>query len=183
MTVYGTSAIWRVPEDNTSSSFPEPTSPYDTPDLILFNDISAGNTVSPDAYIFNNSASMTSSIAINENPGGKVDPAQDCGFESLIVTVVGAVQFPDGGSYDTLQRMKTWLIEAKTLSQYYPFGRFGLRLTKMPQLNLTPRAERGYMLHNLQWVQEGESISKLSFVATLRFNGVVGAKIGDYYIW
>lgn len=79
------------------------------------------------------------------------------------------------------------MLEDKTINvtnKVFPKGRFGLRLNDFTALNLTPTADRGYILSNVEFIRDGETKGKLQFVATLRFNGSIGSpNASGQYIW
>ena len=143
-------------------------------------------------HIINNNLNFIIGFAENERPGA-FNEIQDTGPESLTYTISGSIETPN--SNDIQQITKEWLIEDK---QTHPFtkGMFGLELDNFgTTYNCIPtetgttsptRAEqaRGLVLTNWEWVQDSETLAKLSFVATLRFSGDEGISTTDpKYNW
>lgn len=172
MVVKGQSAIWR---DGA-----EPTTEVGTEDVIQFMDNAVVNV---GGYIVNTRFIMNSAIALNENPGEQVDPLQDTGFEGLTVIITGSIEDPEGIGKTMAHRLKRWMLESKRVTSTFPKGRFGLRLNDFEVFNLTPGTDRGYLLENVEFGREGETKGKITFIATLRFNGSVGSLTGSEFVW
>ena len=172
------SVIWRA-----TSSGAEPTTYNGNEDIIEFN---TGAVVNNEGYILQTKFSISSSVAVNELPGG-VDKLQDTGVQGITVTVTGSINDPQTAGLDPAHKIKQWMLEDKTNTSF-PKGRFGLRLNDFNGLNLTPsnasNNERGYILSNVEFIRDGDTKGKLQFVATLRFNGSIGSPNGSgQYIW
>lgn len=169
----GNSAIWR---DGA-----EPTTEVGTEDIIQFNDDALVNNR---GYIVNTGFQIKAGIARNERPGA-VDKRQDTGLSSVVITVTGSIQEPAnaGEGLDPAHTFKAWMIEDKTVVTTFPKGRFGLRLDDFPAFNMTPTTTKGYMLQDVQFTRDGETKGKLSFIATLVFNGAVGSPTSGEYLW
>jgi hypothetical protein len=165
------SAIWR---DGV-----EPITTVGTEDIIEFN---SGAVVNSNGEIVSTRFIMNSGIAVNENPGNAVDPLQDTGFIGLTAIITGHIINPQGDE-SAAHKLKAWMLEDKRVITTFPKGRFGLRLNDFPTFNLTPNTSRGYMLHNVEFVRDGETKGKLGFIITLRFNGTEGTPTGGQYIW
>lgn len=167
MAINGQSCIWRDTTETLST------------DKIEFN---GGAVVNEQGNIMQTKFTISSSVAVNELPGG-VDKLQDTGVQGITVFVTGSIQDPQVDGLDTAQKFKQWMLEDKT-STALPKGRFGLRLNDFTALNLTPTADRGYILSNIEFIRDGDTKGKLQFVATLRFNGSIGSPNGSgHYIW
>lgn len=154
MAVDGDSAIWR---DNTETA---------ATDKLEFNDNAVINT---DGNIMNTGITIDVGIARNERPG-EIDKLQDTGPSGVTITVTGTISDPEGDD-STAHKFKTWALENKTVDVTFPKGRFGLRLNDFPSFNLTPTKDRGYMLESINFIRDGITKGKLSFIAVLRFNG------------
>lgn len=167
MAINGQSCIWRDTTETLST------------DKIEFN---GGAVVNEQGNIIQTKFTISSSVAVNELPGA-VDKLQDTGVQGITIFVTGSIQDPQVDGLDTAQKFKQWMLEDKT-STALPKGRFGLRLNDFTALNLTPTADRGYILSNIEFIRDGDTKGKLQFVATLRFNGSIGSPNGSgHYIW
>jgi hypothetical protein len=167
MAINGQSCIWRDTTETLST------------DKIEFN---GGAVVNEQGNIIQTKFTISSSVAVNELPGA-VDKLQDTGVQGITIYVTGSIQDPQVDGLDTAQKFKQWMLEDKT-STALPKGRFGLRLNDFTALNLTPTADRGYILSNVEFIRDGDTKGKLQFVATLRFNGSIGSPNGSgHYIW
>lgn len=167
MAINGQSCIWRDTTETLST------------DKIEFN---GGAVVNEQGNIIQTKFTISSSVAVNELPGA-VDKLQDTGVQGITIYVTGSIQDPQVDGLDTAQKFKQWMLEDKT-STALPKGRFGLRLNDFTALNLTPTADRGYILSNIEFIRDGDTKGKLQFVATLRFNGSIGSPNGSgHYIW
>ena len=167
MAINGQSCIWRDTTETLST------------DKIEFN---GGAVVNEQGNIIQTKFIISSSVAVNELPGA-IDKLQDTGVQGITIYVTGSIQDPQVDGLDTAQKFKQWMLEDKT-STALPKGRFGLRLNDFTALNLTPTADRGYILSNVEFIRDGDTKGKLQFVATLRFNGSIGSPNGSgHYIW
>jgi hypothetical protein len=169
------SIIWRV---NTSPGS-EPTGDTLTLDKIEFNE---GAVVNANGYLTNTRFVMGSSVAVNEMPGS-IDKLQDTGVNGITIYVSGSITDPSGNGKNPAHKFKEWMLEPKT-NTVFPKGLFGLRLDDFPVFDLTPTADRGYILTDVEFVRNGDTKGKLEFIATLRFSGTVGSKDGNGdYTW
>tara|TARA_R110002020_G_scaffold403348_3_gene613481 strand:+ start:209 stop:754 length:546 start_codon:yes stop_codon:yes gene_type:complete len=175
------SAIWRA--GTTTGAGTEPATTGGTEDIIEFN---SGAVVNNNGVIINTKFSMTSAVAVNEMPSS-IDKLQDTGVNGIMVFITGSIEDPKTGGLDQAQKFKTWMLEDKTINEtnkVFPKGRFGLRLNDFNALNLTPTADRGYILSDVEFTRNGETKGKLEFIATLRFNGTIGTANGSgQYVW
>ena len=173
------SAIWRAGTVNGSGAEPSGSGS----DIIEFN---TGSLINDQGHILQTKFNITSSVAVNELPGA-VDKLQDTGVQGIIIYVTGSINNPQGDGSDPAQKFKEWMLEDKTINvtnKVFPKGRFGLRLNDFTALNLTPTADRGYILSSVEFIRDGETKGKLQFVATLRFNGIIGSPNGSgQYLW
>jgi hypothetical protein len=165
------SAIWR---DGV-----EPATTGGTEDIIEFGSAAAVNL---GAYITNVSFSIPTGIARNERPG-ELDKLQDTGASGVTITISGVIVNPNGTGEGAVKTLKAWALEAKTVDTTFPKGRFGLRMDDMNSFDMTPTTTKGYMVDNIEFGREGETVGKATFVITLRFNGAIGSPSGGYYDW
>lgn len=157
------SAIWR---DTTT----EPSSPDG--ELIEFNE----EPIEVDgAIIAQSDFNIVSAIGINEKPKGNVNEIQDTFVDSITLILTGSVANPKNvDAINPFKTVKIWMLDPKTVVSTFPKGRFGLRLDDFPHFNLNPTSTRAYILFDWRWIREGEWTGRVSFVATLKFNGDIG---------
>ena len=169
------SVIWRV-----TSTGAEPTGTTGTEDIIEFN---TGAVVNKNGFIMNTRFTLSSSVAVNEMPAS-INKLQDTGVGGIIIYVTGSIADPQtiSGGLKPAHKFKTWMLEDKTNADF-PKGRFGLRLDDFDALDLTPHADRGYILSDIDFTRSGDTKGKLEFIATLRFNGSIGTATSGQYIW
>ena len=170
------SVIWRA----TSGSGTEPATNAGTEDIIEFN---AGSVVNKNGFIINTRFTLSSSVAVNEMPAS-INKLQDTGVGGIIIYVTGSIEDPEtvSGGLKPAHKFKTWMLEDKTNTTFLK-GRFGLRLNDFDALDLTPTADRGYILSDIDFTRSGDTKGKLEFIATLRFNGSIGTPTSGQYIW
>lgn len=170
------SVIWRA----TSGSGTEPATNAGTEDIIEFN---AGSVVNKNGFIINTRFTLSSSVAVNEMPAS-INKLQDTGVGGIIIYVTGSIEDPEtvSGGLKPAHKFKTWMLEDKTNTTFLK-GRFGLRLNDFDALDLTPTADRGYILSDIDFTRSGDTKGKLEFIATLRFNGSIGTATSGQYIW
>ena len=156
----GDSAIWRATSAGAESS--------NGTDIIEFNLGAAPDNTS---NITQTELEMDVGVGENEKAGGDVNELQDTGLATISFVITGSILSPSTSA--AVQRIKIWLIEAKTNSTF-PKGRTGLRLNDFPGFDLTPTGIRGYFLSNFKLIRPREFRGKLYFIGTLRFNGDVG---------
>ena len=138
------SAIWRAGTVNGAGTEPSGSGS----DIIEFN---TGAVINDQGHILQTKFNITSSVAVNELPGA-VDKLQDTGVQGIIIYVTGSINNPQGDGSDPAQKFKQWMLEDKTINitnKVFPKGRFGLRLNDFTALNLTPTADRGYILSSV----------------------------------
>jgi len=147
-------------------------------DIVEFND----NAALPDATggVMQTQITLTSAIAINEKPKGKLDELQDTGFATLSFQITGTVENPTNSAIPAL--IKQWMIDDKT-TDTYPFGRFGIELDDFPDYDIHPNSNRGAILADWSWVREGQTRGKAAFVATVRFNANLTGLNSPTYAW
>jgi len=154
-------------------------------DLIQFD---LGN-VSDGKHIHQTELGMTIGIGENEKPKGNINELQDTFLDGIEWTITGSVE---GASNTSLQKVKEWLIEAKT-DAVFTKGRFGLELDSadITDYNLipsgtgaSPEQPRGYIITNWRWIRAGAQPGRIDFIAILRFNGELGiAGTSPPYDW
>lgn len=177
------SVIWRA-TDSTGDAGAEPTTTVGTEDIIEFN---LGAVVNKNGFIMNTRFTLSSSVAVNEMPAS-INKLQDTGVGGIIIYVTGSIEDPEttSGGLKPAHKFKTWMLEDKTINvtdKVFPKGRFGLRLNDFDALDLTPTADRGYILSDIDFTRSGDTKGKLEFIATLRFNGSIGTATDGQYIW
>lgn len=127
------------------------------------------------AIIAQSDFNIVSAIGINEKPKGNVNEIQDTFVDSITLTITGSISNPKNvSSINPFKTVKIWMLDPKTVVTTFPKGRFGLRLDDFPHFNLNPTATRAYILYDWRWIREGEWTGRVSFVATLKFNGNIG---------
>jgi hypothetical protein len=129
---------------------------------------------------------MVVAIGDNEKPQGNVNELQDVGVDSATWVITGSIESPITNSVQQL--VKEWMFDGKT-DAVYTKGRFGLEMDDLTSYNCNPTGTgsateqpRGYILSNWKWIKDGETSGKVSFIATLRFNGDPGTS-GNSYSW
>lgn len=182
------SVIWRVLSTGAEPSDPsEAVQPDPSVDKILFNDLSISET--KQSSIIQSQTTMTSAIAVNAKPKEALDELQDTGFSELTVVLTGSIKEPKNNGLIYAHKLKTWMLEDKTNASF-PYGRFGLRMNDFSIFNLTPNANRGYIISDVSFTRDGETSGKIGVIITLRLNGnntstgIPGTANGDgQYIW
>jgi hypothetical protein len=165
------SAIWR---DGA-----EPSTTGGTEDIIEFGSTAIVNL---GANITNVGFRIPTGIAVNQVPG-QINKLQDTGVSGVTIDITGVIADPQGTGIGAVKTLKAWALEAKTVDTTFPKGRFGLRLNDFKGFDMTPTETKGYMLENIEFGREGETLGKATFVITLRFNGAIGSPSGGYYDW
>jgi len=124
---------------------------------------------------------LTNAIAVNEKPKGQLDIIQDTGFSAVTYIITGFIVDPTNSQVPAL--VKQWMVEAKTTTSF-PLGRFGIELDDFPSYDVHPNSNRGIILQDWNWIRDGETRGKSSFVATLRFNSnVTGLNSAGSFAW
>ena len=134
-------------------------------DIAHFN----GGTL-PDATggVIQNTITLTSAIAINAKPKKELDELQDTGLSTITWQITGHIKDPKNSLIPAL--VKKWMCQPKFVVTTFPKGRFGLQLDDFPGYNVRPNANRGIMIESWNWIRDGETAGKASFVAVLRFS-------------
>jgi len=158
----GTASIFRI----TTTGDTEATQKTAGDELIEFN---AGAT-EPDArsHLSSLRISFTEDISIHPNPNRHLSQIQAGKLGTQIVTIKGYFDRPaaSGG----LTQFLNWMKEDKTNASL-PFGRFGIRIDNVNQLNITPVTAFGYILHSV-WIEDIEEYqSRANFECVLYRNG------------
>ena len=106
---------------------------------------------------------------------------EDTGFEGIDPIISGTIKTEN--ILEAEYKIKRWLLEDQFTTPL-PMGRFGLRLNDNPVFNLTPNAERGYMLERIRLIRPGTHRGKLQFIGFLKFNGAIGTPNNrGEYVW
>ena len=134
---------------------------------ILFN---SSPVIATGSYLFNTEVNYRNATPENPRVGGQINEVQDMGLQGIDVQVTGQIRQSSSVTED-LQHLVTWLQEDKTEQTTYPKGIFGLRMDDMPQFNITPAFNFGYVLAQTRIIRDGEYKEKASIVTTLRFSG------------
>lgn len=176
-----TSYIWRSTGGQQHATTKQGTRAAATTDVITFTATNATDG----KHIHQTELDMVVAIGDNEKPQGDVNELQDVGVDSVTWIITGSVESPT--SNDVFQTVKKWMFGGKT-DVVFTKGRFGLELDDITAYNLIPTGTgaateqaRGYILSNWKWIKDGETNGKVSFIATLRFNGDPG--IASTYSW
>lgn len=180
-----TSYIWRSTSGQQNGLTKLGTRSAAGTDVIQFDSTSVTNG----KYIHQTQLDLIIGVGENEKPKGNVNEIQDTFLDSITWIITGSVVTQTGSS-SVLQKIKEWMIEAKT-DAVFTKGRFGLELDDIDAYNLvptgtgaSPEQPKGYVLTNWRWIRDGETKGKAGFIATLRFNGDVGnTTTTPYYNW
>jgi hypothetical protein len=147
-------------------------------DIVEFN----GGAL-PDATggVIQNTITLTKAIAVNSKPKKNLDELQDTGLSTVTWQVTGHIKNPKTSAIPDL--VKKWLFEDNFVVTTFPHGRFGLQLDDFPHYNVRPNANRGIMLESWNWIRDGETAGKASFVAVLRFSANDTGKNSPTFEW
>ena len=154
-------AIWRATIGNPGEDDAVPEN------IILFN---SSPVVATGSYVFNTEVNYRNSTPENPRVAGQINEVQDMGLQGIDIQVTGQLRNTSSTTGD-LAHLVTWLQEDKTLQDGFPKGRFGLRMDDMPQFNLTPAEDFGYVLAQTRIIRDGEYKQKAGVILTLRFSG------------
>jgi hypothetical protein len=135
--------------------------------IILFN---SQPVIATGSYVFNTEVNYRNATPENPRVAGQINEVQDMGLQGIDVQVTGQIRQSSSTSLD-LSHLVTWLQEDKTVQSDFPKGRFGLRMDDMPQFNVQPDTDFGYVLAQSRIVRDGEFKEKAGVVLTLRFSG------------
>jgi len=109
-------------------------------------------------------------ISIHPNPNRALSQIQDGKLGTQIVTLKGFFKIPR--SAGGIAKFLNWMVNDKT-NTALKFGRFGIRVDNISQLDLTPSAAIGYILQSF-WVEDIEDFQSLArFEAVLYRDGTV----------
>lgn len=109
-------------------------------------------------------------IAIHPNPNRHLSRVADSKLGTIEIELRGFFDTPN--TADGIARLFTWMTNDKTNASL-PFGRFGLRVDNMTQINLTPSSTIGLILHHVEIQDVEEFQSHAPFVARLYRSGSV----------
>ena len=135
--------------------------------IILFN---SQPVIATGSYVFNTEVNYRNATPENPRVGGQINEVQDMGLQGIDVQVTGQIRQSSETDED-LAHLVTWLQEDKTVQASFPKGRFGLRMDDMPQFNVQPDTDFGYVLAQARIVRDGEFKEKAGVILTLRFSG------------
>jgi len=158
----GTAAIWR----NDSNGQNEATQKTASDELIEFN----SGATQPDALSHLSSARITytEDLSIHPNPNRHLSQIQAGKLGTQIVLIKGYFDTP--ASSGGITQFFNWMKEDKTNASL-PFGRFGIRVNNMSQLDQTPSSTIGYILQNV-WIEDIEEFqTRANFECILYRNG------------
>lgn len=142
--------------------------------IITFN---SEPVIATGSFIFNTEVNYRNSTPENPRVAGQINEVQDMGLQGIDVQITGQLRqtrLTDPSQNlpgRDLAHLVTWLQEDKTLQDSFPKGRFGLRMDDMPQFNITPDTNFGYVLAQARIIRDGEYKQKAGVVLTLRFSG------------
>ncbi len=115
---------------------------------------------------------MTRDVNIHPNPRRALDQIQDSLLGIFEITITG--YFIDHDNTAAIGQFVNWSKDP-SVTDDFPFGRFGLRLDDFGQaaLSLTPSGTIGYIMHDLE-VQDAESPrDEVGFIARFYRNGTI----------
>lgn len=135
--------------------------------IITFN---SEPVITTGSFVFNTEVNYRNSTPENPRVAGQINEVQDMGLQGIDVQITGQLRQTSDTDGD-LAHLVTWLQEDKTLQDSFPKGRFGLRMDDMPQFNITPDTNFGYVLAQARIIRDGEYKQKAGVVITLRFSG------------
>ena len=159
----GNSAIFRIDVNGETEATAKTAN-----ELIEFN----GDAVEPDARSKLRSAMIkfTEDISIHPNPNRHLSQIQAGKLGVQIVTLRGYFKTPK--SAGGITKFFNWMVNDKT-NTALKFGRFGIRVNNMSQLDLTPSTTIGYILQDFQVDDIEEFQDKAEFTAILYRDGAV----------
>lgn len=127
--------------------------------------------VVPDAngQLVSSSFEMNEDLSFHPNPNRHLTQIQDGKLGTIHVVLAGYIKAP--ASSLIAINFYNWMKQDKTNSAF-PFGRFGLRVNDFPdQINLTPSATAGYILHYTYWERPEDYAGIATMIAKLYRNG------------
>lgn len=154
-------SIWRATAGNPSEGGAS------SVNIITFN---SEPVITTGSFVFNTEVNYRNSTPENPRVAGQINEVQDMGLQGIDIQITGQLRQTSSTTGD-LAHLVTWLQEDKTLQSDFPKGRFGLRMDDMPQFNITPALNFGYILAQARIIRDGEYKQKAGVVITLRFSG------------
>jgi len=152
----GDSAIFRVtnPGDTESS--------VGAGDKIEFN---GGLVPDPTGKMISSSWHMIRDISIHPNPNKALNVIQDGKLGTLEVIMAGYFSSPvtSGGKVNLFD----WMSESATSNPNFRYGRFGVRIDDLSEVDLTPDADRGYILYDVFIERVPDSPNEVALIAKL----------------
>jgi hypothetical protein len=111
---------------------------------------------------------------------GEFHRIEDTGLQMWEVTVDMSIK-RTAGMY-AMYILKRWYIENQTIPTTFPFGRIGLRVDAVPMVNVTPNANRAYVIARMPVVKDFKVPGWFNIKLTLRLSGSVGSPnpAGEY---
>lgn len=155
-------AIWRAVTAGSGSE-----ASASAVNKILFN---STPVIATGSFVFNTEVNYRNATPENPRVAGQINEVQDMGLQGIDVQITGQIRQTSSITKD-LKNLVTWLQEDKTVQTGFPKGRFGLRMTDMPQFNVEPNTDAGYVLAQTRIIRDGEYKDKAGIVLTLRFSG------------
>ncbi len=155
-------AIWRA----TTSEGADEDDALDE-NKIEFN---SSPVIATGSFVFNTEVNYRNSTPENPRVAGQINEVQDMGLQGIDIQITGQLRQTSSSDGD-LSHLVTWLQENKTEQTTFPKGIFGLRMDDIPQFNVTPAFDFGYVLAQTRIIREGEYKEKAGVVITLRFSG------------
>jgi len=109
-------------------------------------------------------------ISIHPNPNRHLSQIQAGKLGTQIITITGHFTTPK--SAGGITKFFNWMVNDKT-NAALKFGRFGIRLDNMSQVDLTPSTTIGYILQSFDVTDVEEFQDEAKFVAILYRDGNV----------
>ena len=163
MALDGTFSIFRI---DTTGDTEITAQGYTTPSVVEFN--TGASRPDSRGHISSVKMKMTEDISIHPNPNRHLSQIQAGKLGVQVVTIKGYFETPS--SAGGLTRLLNWMATDKDNASL-PFGRFGIRSSKVSQFDLTPSATSAYVLQDFE-VDDVEDIqNKAEFTAVLYRNG------------
>lgn len=159
----GDSAIFRVtnPGDTETS--------VGAGDKIQFN----GGTV-PDLFghMVTTSWHALRDISVHPNPNKALNVVQDGRLGTIEVILAGYFTRPvqSGGKINFYD----WMSDPATSNPNFRYGRFGIRIDDLSEIDLTPSSSRGYILYDVYVERVPDSPNEVGFIAKLYRTSMAG---------
>ena len=159
----GTASIFRIDATGDTEA-----------DAVTANQIVEFNTgaVNPDSrsHLSSVKLKMIEDVAIHPNPNRHLSRVSDSKLGTIEYTITGYFDRPAAATGIT--RFFNWMIQDKTNSDL-DFGRFGIRVDNMSQVDLTPSGTIGLILVDFEVADIDEFQSHAPFTARLLRSGSV----------